>query len=133
MSIVTPDEEEGAPFIVRHSADSDGRGHQFILEEPPTGRDFLWPCMGLTVMLGLSILIVTADGGANDDDKGIEGKFIASPGLPAAAPTVSRPAPPAEKGAAAGVGVRKVFVMGMPKSGTSSIASYFSCGGVHHP
>ena len=84
----------------------------------------------MTVMLVLSILIVTADGGANDDDKGIEGGVrppLLSPVAPALAD--SKPAPPLEKGMPVALGGKKVFVVGMPKSGTSSIQSYFSCGG----
>ena len=98
MSAVTPDDDEEAPFIAHHLAGSDERGSPFNFGKPPTTRDFLRPCMGLTVMLVLSIVLIVTGGG--DAPLGIWARG------------------------------RKVFVLGMPKSGTSSIAAYFSCGGM---
>jgi len=123
------DDDEAEPFIAsRSSVNSDG-GNEFILEDPPTTRDFVWPCLGLSVMLALSILIITTDGGANSDDIGIESGLPPTVLPPGSAVISPKPAAAKKAEGKGGLGNKKVFVVGLPKAGTSSIQSYFECGG----
>ena len=100
---------------------------RFILDgtEGPNGRDFAKAMLVMCVMFCLSLLIVTADGGARAADKEPELHPFT---VVSAAPTVMTPAK-SKMVQPLDVKRRKVFIVGLPDSGAARIASYFACGG----